>query len=516
MEIEGNRPKGMMMSGEHDGRQERLPVTMRGTGIDVRLGPLRYQTSPGSISARPGTAGRSLPCPARCTSNQEEEDALCRLHASLFGARFGADTDEQALAVDLRFAARAGLLRVQARGSAARMGAEGNDSDEEQDAISLTSLARTWVAIELVVDDDDLPAMDIRYELRLGDGRVIPGRTDSQGRARVEGIPVEVCAVSFPDMDRDAWFSSGVTGPSDPRRESCRRERARIGMRRASSSASAVHVVGRCESLTDIAHEYGFADGRKIIEHPNNEDLFSRRPNPQVLYEGDELFIPALETKLEEIHVEAIHQFRVGAPALELRLVLADEGQQPLRGVPYRVEMGNRCFEDEVPDDGRIEIPVPRGITHAHLTVLGETRVLRLGALDPIARIRGVEQRLSNLGFEPGQDGVWGPRLAHALRKFQAARGLRVTGVPDEDTRAELTKICDGQSDCTRLEDWDEDDEAENDEAEDEGLDDGEDEDEDLDDGGDEDDLEMIEGTEPSLHDYGYWFIGPDELEDQV
>jgi peptidoglycan hydrolase-like protein with peptidoglycan-binding domain len=51
-------------------------------------------------------------------------------------------------------------------------------------------------------------------------------------------------------------------------------------------------------------------------------------------------------------------------------------------------------------------------------------------------QITQVQERLKAAGFDPGPiDGILGPRLKGALHQYQTARGLRVTGVLDEETR---------------------------------------------------------------------------------
>ena len=55
-----------------------------------------------------------------------------------------------------------------------------------------------------------------------------------------------------------------------------------------------VHVVQKGESLSKIAALYGmgFAAWRKIYDHPDNEPLREKRPNPNLIQPGDEVVIP--------------------------------------------------------------------------------------------------------------------------------------------------------------------------------------------------------------------------------
>jgi hypothetical protein len=64
--------------------------------------------------------------------------------------------------------------------------------------------ALTWVAIELVGEDDE-PIAGARYELQLPDGTLRTGCLDANGFARVDGIDPGACVVAFVDLDRRAW-----------------------------------------------------------------------------------------------------------------------------------------------------------------------------------------------------------------------------------------------------------------------------------------------------------------------
>jgi uncharacterized Zn-binding protein involved in type VI secretion len=53
-------------------------------------------------------------------------------------------------------------------------------------------------------DDAGLPLAGVRWRVRAPDGRVIEGRTDESGGARVDDLPPGKCRVSFPDGASDS------------------------------------------------------------------------------------------------------------------------------------------------------------------------------------------------------------------------------------------------------------------------------------------------------------------------
>jgi len=55
------------------------------------------------------------------------------------------------------------------------------------------------------------------------------------------------------------------------------------------------------------------------------------------------------------------------------------------------------------------------------------------------AQVRAVQSRLKARGYHSGSvDGIMGPQTVTALRRYQAANGLSVTGRVDEATRRSL------------------------------------------------------------------------------
>lgn len=65
-----------------------------------------------------------------------------------------------------------------------------------------------WIEVVLV-GEDDAPIAGERYRLELPDGRVVEGRTNADGRVRLDGIAGGECALTFVDLDETAWEVRG-------------------------------------------------------------------------------------------------------------------------------------------------------------------------------------------------------------------------------------------------------------------------------------------------------------------
>lgn len=200
------------------------------------------------------------------------------------------------------------------------------------------------------------------------------------------------------------------------------------------------HIVRRGECLASIAEAYGFRNWKTVYEAAENESLRERRPNPNVLYEGDELVIPEVRRREEPGGTEKRHRFRTPLPGWVLRVRVLDEAGEAVAEAPFTLTIdGEVVLEDKTADDGLIETEVAHNASSGVLEVLGERIDLSLGHLDPVSRVKGVQQRLNNLAFDAGPvDGKMGERTRTAVAAFQASVGLDATGSIDDETRKEL------------------------------------------------------------------------------
>lgn len=209
------------------------------------------------------------------------------------------------------------------------------------------------------------------------------------------------------------------------------------------------HQVKQGDTMVSIALRYGFRDWRAIWSHPDNWKIRAARPDPQILYEGDEVIVPDKDVQKTACGTGSTHRFVLKAAPVFVRLHLKDEEGQPVADHRFLLEVGGRSIEGRSGPDGLIHEEVPPESHEGKLTLwLREdgapfTWKVKIGHLDPADTISGVQARLNHLGYHPGEvTGEMNEQTAAALRRFQERLGYKVpTGDLDERTRRGLREM---------------------------------------------------------------------------
>ncbi len=205
------------------------------------------------------------------------------------------------------------------------------------------------------------------------------------------------------------------------------------------------HVVRQGEYLPKIAAENGFPRYNTIWDHPENSQLKEQRQNPNVLYPGDRVFIPGIETKEESGATEQRHRFRYHSTTLQLRLKIMDFDGKPLANTACRLHVHGTSHELETNDEGLIETHIPHD-TEQGLLQFDDPSLpfdvnipLKIGHLDPIDTTTGQKARLKNLGYFGGPvTDEESFQFQYAVEEFQCDYDLPVDGMCGEQTQAKL------------------------------------------------------------------------------
>lgn len=210
----------------------------------------------------------------------------------------------------------------------------------------------------------------------------------------------------------------------------------------------ASYTVKQGDSLISIAHDKGFRDWRSIWDHRGNAALREQRIDPQVLLAGDEVFIPEKEPRSFSCDTEKRHRFQLKAQPCVFCVYLRDEMEAPYAGHRYALTIEGRKMEGVTSSEGRVFHPIRPTDRRGQLELWRNKDdpsdvcvwPVRVGGLDPIDSISGVQGRLNNLGYRAGAaDGTLNEATRQALKDFQGSLGRTdPTGDLDDATRAAL------------------------------------------------------------------------------
>jgi N-acetylmuramoyl-L-alanine amidase len=210
------------------------------------------------------------------------------------------------------------------------------------------------------------------------------------------------------------------------------------------------HQVRRGDTIVQIAKKYGFRSIAPIWDHPNNAALRAQRPNPFVLSQGDQVFIPEKEMEDYSCETNQRHVFRVKNMKQSLRQKLLDGGDRPLAGKKYELSVAGKQYNGVTDGSGELSVEIPldakTGELKLWLTDNDPASVrewtLQLGHLEPVETIFGLKGHLSNLGYDCGDvDDNLDDKAKDALREFQKEHDLPVTGENDQATRSKLRAL---------------------------------------------------------------------------
>jgi N-acetylmuramoyl-L-alanine amidase len=171
------------------------------------------------------------------------------------------------------------------------------------------------------------------------------------------------------------------------------------------------YLVKQGDHLTKIARAYGFADYKTIWNAPENQKLKNQRKNPNVLYAGDNLFIPDKETKEESRATDKKHSFELQRDKLMLRIVLLDLDRKPMAGQNCTLIVETDSQDFTTKSDGLVEEEISEKAATGKLRDKGKSGTsppterdipLKIGHLNPVDTVSGQIARLNNLGYNAG------------------------------------------------------------------------------------------------------------------
>ncbi len=208
------------------------------------------------------------------------------------------------------------------------------------------------------------------------------------------------------------------------------------------------HIVEQGEHLSKIAKDYGFPDFHVIWDHPENAKLKEERKNPNVLFPGDEIFIPDKEEKEESGSTDKRHNFVVKKASLKLVLYLEDIFEKPIAGASCALLVNGKASPHTTDPKGQTNQEIPLDAQEAFLVIRDQTPFandvipIKIGDLHPAKEVSGQKARLNNLGYFAGDvDGTDTEALQSAVEEFQCDHGLKVDGICGPKTQEKLQTV---------------------------------------------------------------------------
>ena len=127
-----------------------------------------------------------------------------------------------------------------------------------------------------------------------------------------------------------------------------------------------IHTVQQGECLSTIARRNGFGSWKILYDHPNNADLRKARKHPNILYPGDEVFIPDPKPKQVGVATGAAHKFVAKRERPRLRLRIQTPHGTAQEGARYVLSFEGGEESGSVGANGLIEhrsLPGSSGLT---------------------------------------------------------------------------------------------------------------------------------------------------------
>jgi N-acetylmuramoyl-L-alanine amidase len=214
------------------------------------------------------------------------------------------------------------------------------------------------------------------------------------------------------------------------------------------------HTVKQGDTLLSIAAEHGFSSWETVWMAPENEELRKKRKDPQVLADGDSVFVPEKKTRIVHLETDKKHTFVVPRIKAWFRVTLRDNEGRLVANRRFQLEVAGKLKTGTTDSSGKIELEVDPKPADGKLKVFLDdadpskniTWNVKLGHLDPLDKLSGVKARLSNLGFACGAiDDALNEETKTALRNFQIVYRLPVTGEADDATKGKLAAVHDNR-----------------------------------------------------------------------
>jgi hypothetical protein len=189
------------------------------------------------------------------------------------------------------------------------------------------------------------------------------------------------------------------------------------------------YVICKGDHLAMLAYQFGF-DANTVWGDPANASLRQLRPDPDILFAGDVLYIPDPPPgppPSQGLTPGSTNTFVSSPPTVTVAIKLTSPA---LASQPFTIPEVPALTGLTVGADGTVTLQIPVTVATFTLTFTSPaaTFTCNLGNKDPITTLSGVFQRLQNLGFIDG-DASFDPANLELIRR--GLRALKATQPAD-------------------------------------------------------------------------------------
>ena len=206
------------------------------------------------------------------------------------------------------------------------------------------------------------------------------------------------------------------------------------------------YTIKKGDWLSKIARRHGLSSWKVIYDHKENEEFRKKRPDPNLIYPGDVIFIPDpefLELEPKRVNSDG-YKIKADPPQYEeIDMIMRDKDDKAIADEPYTITIGGFKIEDKTDGDGRILLrfhPELLEFGYYILDFQGRQHKLDIGHVDPVNEMPGLIHRLVSLGYAENEEEAES-NLEGCIKRFQDDRGLKVTGEADDATLSKLDKV---------------------------------------------------------------------------
>jgi hypothetical protein len=208
------------------------------------------------------------------------------------------------------------------------------------------------------------------------------------------------------------------------------------------------HKVKPGDDIPSLSARSKFRSWKSVWEHPDNAELKGLRGDPSMLNPGDRVSLPAPTLKGIDKSSGQPHRFKLRSEKVRICLMMKDREDAPIAFRPYVLSIdGKQIAEASTDSKGKIEHEIAASAKEGGLDLapdpdLPDLRLkwkLKLGWMNPVEDVWGIQERLRNLGYNCGPvDGINGKLTKGALQMYEKDKGREPRGELTDQIRNEL------------------------------------------------------------------------------